>query len=447
MTRLLVWLLAGWMVLPALGRPGVVRRVDGATLRGDVQFGTEGLVLRPEEGESVNLSLAEVVELSFDVTDTDAATPKGAAAGEGAVTPAPATGEWAGVPIGTERPGEVAAEGTLWRVTGGGTGLQGNGDSCFLAQQPLEVSGQILAKLESLEGEGIGPDAMAGLTLRDNLGEASAYAFVGFRRSTGVCFQYRQIASGMTMRVTNVVHDLPAWLRLSRVGGAIVAEMSGDGRQWRVLGRANVNLGRTVRAGMVVAGGTNDAVVTAGFRQPVAGVRGLGYVPESGFPRLRYRGGSTLVSPIQSADESVVRLGGPWRGSLVSVLNLARIEFVPVAEEVEARLDAARPGLLLVDGDFLDGNLRSITTNTVLMSSLLFGFRPFVAGSEAAAIQLGSVESTDAVWVVELDEGSEVRADELGLRPDGLRAEGGRLGRLDVPLERIRRVRRMSGDR
>lgn len=147
-----------------------------------------------------------------------------------------------------------------------------------------------------------------------------------------------------------------------------------------------------------------------------------------------------LVAPIQSADESVLRLGGSLQGSLLSVMNVARVEFIPVTPELETRIEPDRAGALLVDGDFLESSLRRIVTNQVTMSSLLLGYRGFAAGSEVGVIQLGPVEPTESIYQVELRNGSDFRADAIELEPDVLRARSPQLGSIVVKPGEVRRI-------
>jgi len=223
----------------------------------------------------------------------------------------------------------------------------------------------------------------------------------------------------------------------------VVADVSADGRQWQNMAKGNVNLGQSVRAGMAVAAGTTNGMVTARFRDPVVGARGLGYAPASGYPKLVMRGGSVLVAPVESADDSVVRVGGVFAGAMISTLNLARIEYVPLTPELRERAEPDRAGVLLVDGDFLDGRLRSIATNTVTVSSLLHGFRSFAAGSEAGWLQLGLVEPEETPFRLTLKNGSEVRARRLELGTNALHAESPLLGSLWVRRDDLRTVRRV----
>ncbi len=442
------------MLSAATGREGVVRTTEGATLRGVVEFTAKGLRVVPAGGEAVGLPLEQLIELTLAEPPREAEgtnpAPATATVGDGGGALDLDAGQgltngWTAHSVGPGAQGKFTADPKGWVVDAVGLGLRGSTDSFLLVERRLEVSGQVVSALTSLTSTN--SEAMAGLMLRDNLGEAAAYAFLGLRVGSGISFQYRQIASGMTMRVTNTVMALPAWLRLSRLGGSVVAELSADGREWQVFARANVNLGQNSRAGIAVASGSETEAAAAGYREPSVGAAGLGYAPAAGYPRVLLRGGSVLVSPVTSADESVLRLGGSLAGSAVSLLNVARIEFVPTTPEIEARIEPARAGLILTDGDFLDGSVRSIATNTVTMSSLLFGFRRYTAGSEAAAVQLGIVEPEEAPFRIQLRNGSELRARRLIPGVGTVRAESPLLGSFEVPLDTLRSVRRAGFER
>jgi hypothetical protein len=422
---------------------GVVRTAAGATLKGEVTWTAKGLSIAPTAGDPVVVPVEQVAEFTGVEPPVPAPVSGGTNGAVAAAPGAPATaapGGWNQVAIGPGSGGRMIPDNGGLLVSGAGGGLRGNSDNFFLAEKRMNVSGQIVGALTAFGGTNA--ESMAGLTLRDNLGESAAYAFLGQRSRSGVCFQYRQIAGGMTMRVTNAVMKFPAWFRLSRMGGSVVAEVSSDGRQWQAFGQANVNLGQNVRAGMAVCSGVDEVRVGASFQEPTVGASGLGYAPASGYPRVLLRGGSILIAPVASADDSVVRLGGSFSGALVSMLNVARIEFVPTTPELEARLESDRPGLVLTDGDFLEGTVRSVATNVVTMSSLLLGFRRFPAGSEAATIQVGALTPEEAPYRVRTRNGSELRARRIEAVPSGLRVESPLLGSLTLRSEEIASVRR-----
>lgn len=460
-----------WTALPALPaapRPGQLRLTSGAVVVGEMSLVDGAVEAKPATGNPLRLPLAEVAELRFaDLSPEgvgESARAVTGTAGSAPATNAPAvpattrrdglppagssaapTAEWSTSNVGTAAFGRVESAGGGWRVLGTGVGLRGNADSVFFAERRLDAAGQVVARLESFDGQD--PESVAGLMLRDNLGDSAAYGFLGLRTGSGLCFQYRQVASGMTMRVTNLNATLPIWLRLSRSGGAVVAESSPDGLAWQVLGRGNINLGQMARAGVAVASGQTNLTNTLVLREPIVGAKGLGYSPSSGFPRLWLRGGSKLVGSIESADDAVVRLGAPFRGGLVSVLNLARIEFAPLSSELVGRLEPDRPGVLMTDGDFVDGQLRSMATNTVTVSSLLFGFRRFQAGSEVAAVQFGEVAPEDVGYRLELNNGSELLVRKLTVSPTTIRAEAPKLGTIDFALGDLRSLRRAGTER
>ena len=134
-------------------------------------------------------------------------------------------------------------------------------------------------------------------------------------------------------------------------------------------------------------------------------------------------------------------------GGLLSALNLARIEFVPLTPEVQVKVEAGRRGVLLVDGDYLDGTLRSIATNSVTLSSLLYGYRSFAVGSEAAVIQMGDVEAEEISFRVVLRNGSELKARRIEIEQGALRVESPLLGSLMVKRDDLKSLRRVLGER
>lgn len=471
-------LVLGLMTLAAAAREGQVRTTAGATLRGAVEVGAAGILVTPSGGTAVTVPVAELVELNFDsiastkaqpqsqpqtqtqplasgtnlvgttatgATNTpSAASPATNTTPTAAASPTNAVVGWEAKAIGPGATGTFTPREGGWTVAASGAGIRGTPDNLFLVARKLEVSGQIVGALDVFAPTN--NEAMAGLMLRDNLGESAAYAFLGMR-SGAATFQYRQIAGGMTMRVTNALMSLPAWFKLSRLGGAVVAEISSDCITWRPFGQANVNLGQNIRAGIAVASGVDDSPITTVFREPTVGASGLRYAPAEGYPRVVLRGGSVLIGPIESADESVLRLGGALSGGLVAMLNVARVEFVPQNPELQGRLESDRPGLVMTDGDFLEGTLRRIATNQVTMGSLLLGFRSFSAGSEAATLQVAGVEEENGAFRVRLRNGSELRARALVPGEGTLRAESPLLGALTLKASEITSVRRTQSER
>jgi len=78
---------------------------------------------------------------------------------------------------------------------------------------------------------------------------------------------------------------------------------------------------------------------------------------------------------------------------------------------------------------------------------LLYGFRTFAAGSEAAWVQAGTVEAEDAPYRIALRNGSELRARRLEMGTNTLRAESPLLGSMLLKRDMIRSLRRGGADR
>src|SRR5690606_10790440 len=75
---------------------------------------------------------------------------------EHAVTNAPDASNlaegWATTQIGVGAPGSMQIQSGSWTVSGGGTGLRSNADNVLVVHRELELSGQVLAQLETFDG-------------------------------------------------------------------------------------------------------------------------------------------------------------------------------------------------------------------------------------------------------------------------------------------------------
>jgi hypothetical protein len=84
-----------------------------------------------------------------------------------------------------------------------------------------------------------------------------------------------------------------------------------------------------------------------------------------------------------------------------------------------------RPGLLMVRGDFLDGEFAGIERGEVKMSSVLFGVQRYRLAKEAKAVSLRAIVPTAAAWEVKTLDGC--------VWPAGAARSGAEALSLDVP--------------
>jgi ABC-type transport system involved in multi-copper enzyme maturation permease subunit len=154
-------------------------------------------------------------------------------------------------------------------------------DSFYFVHQPLDGDGGITVRVTSLTGvvvplgggapggpggapatgpgaskpfkEGVQPWTKAGLVIKENTAQGSAYAAIMVTGGHGVRMQdnYTRDTAGPSGAVSATS---PRWLRLTRTGGTLTGFASTDGSRWTAVGTAHLSgLPSTVQAGLFVA--------------------------------------------------------------------------------------------------------------------------------------------------------------------------------------------------
>jgi ABC-type transport system involved in multi-copper enzyme maturation permease subunit len=189
-----------------------------------------------------------------------------------------------GVNIGCGSPGAPAKSGkACLPYIPHGPGGEVVTDSFNFAHQPLTGNGGITVRVTSLRGEhaditghpaqvgsgpnmapGLMPWSKAGIIIKQNLRQGSAYAAMLVTGSNGVRMQYNY--TGDTAGLPgNVSAASPRWLRLSRSGDTITGYDSADGAHWAKVGTVRLaGLPATVPMGMF-ATSPNYVVTSTSF--------------------------------------------------------------------------------------------------------------------------------------------------------------------------------------
>jgi ABC-type transport system involved in multi-copper enzyme maturation permease subunit/regulation of enolase protein 1 (concanavalin A-like superfamily) len=152
-----------------------------------------------------------------------------------------------------------------------GPGGEAVTDNFYFVHQPLAGDGTITVRMTSLTGQyssgniqvGQGPQvgmkpglqewAKAGIIIKENTKQGSAYAAMMVTGSHGVRMQYDYThdTAGLAGAVSPAS---PRWLRLSRAGDTITGYESADGTHWTQVGTATLaGLPSTVQAGLFAA--------------------------------------------------------------------------------------------------------------------------------------------------------------------------------------------------
>jgi ABC-type transport system involved in multi-copper enzyme maturation permease subunit len=153
-------------------------------------------------------------------------------------------------------------------------------DVFYFAHQPVTGNGTITAAMTSLTGQfivstsnggyrtvpgGLQPWSKAGIIIKENTSQGSAYAAMMVTGSHGVRMQWDYVndTPGLAGRVSA---SAVRWLRLARDGDTITGYDSADGTHWTMVGTATLpGLTSTVQAGLFAAG-TSIESYPADFR-------------------------------------------------------------------------------------------------------------------------------------------------------------------------------------
>ncbi len=153
-------------------------------------------------------------------------------------------------------------------------------DVFYFAHQPVAGNGTITVQMTSLTGQfivgtgnggfqaapgGLQPWSKAGIIIKQNTSQGSAYAAMMVTGSHGVRMQWDYVNDTPAL-AGSVSASSPRWLRLVRDGDTISGYDSADGTHWTLAGTATLpGLTSTVQAGLFAAG-TSIESYPADFR-------------------------------------------------------------------------------------------------------------------------------------------------------------------------------------
>lgn len=115
----------------------------------------------------------------------------------------------------------------------------------------LEANGSLSVRLRSFDPAN--PWSKAGIMIRKNLEDDAPNALLHISGSNGAVLQARDTYGATTKGEGYDPATKPgAYMRLSRAGGDLIAELSADGQAWSELGRVTLNIDGSVLIGLAV---------------------------------------------------------------------------------------------------------------------------------------------------------------------------------------------------
>jgi hypothetical protein len=305
---------------------------------------------------------------------------------------------------------------------------------------------EVVARLISLQHAW--PGAKAGLMMRENLRADSANVFLGIAGRRGGVFQWRESA-GLETAVTNR-RDMfaPQWIKLKREGDSFIGYRSRNGRQWGLVEKVSLPMAREIYVGMAAGGVEAETWLGAGtekiIRCAIDNVRAASpSVPISSFvPRVELQSGSTIIGPIEWADDKALHFPSAEFREPISTRAVAKMLFQWVPYRFNSIFRTGRPGALLMNGQFVEGDFKGIEANRVQISSVLFGLRGFDLNSQVMAVVLRKPAVVPHQFEVKTIDGSvwlgtalETAQSEIVLRENSL-------GRRKIFIHELQEIRR-----
>ncbi len=157
-------------------------------------------------------------------------------------------------------------------------------------------------------------------------------------------------------------------------------------------------------------------------------------------PGVVLRDGTVLVAPVKQANDTAVELGAPFDGLTFSTFNVARIVFREIPESVAAKAVDTRKGALLVGGDFVDGEFKSLERNVLKVSSVLFGFKTLDTKYETLALQLRRPAVENPKYRIITLDGTVVLGEGIDFRRDAIHVTSPVVKGISIPLESLWQV-------
>jgi len=156
------------------------------------------------------------------------------------------------------------------------------------------------------------------------------------------------------------------------------------------------------------------------------------------------KNGTVLAGEVKEMDETLAAFE-PIGGSrqTLNTLNIARVQFRSMSPQLAARISSGSPGILLLNGDFVEGELKSFKKGRVTVSSVIFGLRSYDTANQAAALVLRPFQN-GAKFVVRTSTGSALFADNIDVDQEALLLAEPILGKLRLKSNELLDIRRLS---
>jgi regulation of enolase protein 1 (concanavalin A-like superfamily) len=172
--------------------------------------------------------------------------------------PAPWNAQDVGSPT---TPGRSTYDQGQFTITAAGQDIWEQSDQFHFVYQQISGDVDLIARVDSLQLTNVW--AKAGVMIRQSLAANSAHGFAFVSADRGVAFQYRASTGGASSHVSGPGQGPPQWVRLIRIGSALTAYSSVDGKLWQTIGSITIPLQSSAYVGLAVTSHSWSTTTTA----------------------------------------------------------------------------------------------------------------------------------------------------------------------------------------
>ena len=303
----------------------------------------------------------------------------------------------------------ISGSGNFPKLTRKGPAL----DRLFFVGQQWLGDGQWTVHLSDIDAQS--PDTSAGLMVRDSLDPGSTDTTLDTSTLGAGTFSLRATANTPSRPVQLSIAP-PVWLRLTRFGLNVYATVSTDGQQWDLVGQADFKSLENPWVGLFAHTRREKEPGNATFDQ-------ISFAPAPSSaemlpPGVILKGGSFVAATcvhLLIDPSNPDTLGNFTRGTTplnITASQIASITSIPLTRSQIAELANAKPGLIMKNGDVMDGDMNSITNGAVEVSSVLLGITTY-ARTDTRACVLHPLFLQPAKYEIRLKDGSMLHANDV----------------------------------
>ena len=418
----------------AFARLGYVQTRDGKIHEGHIRFESNSVVVVNAARELwVEVPLTSIATMALEVAPV--AQPQ--ATGGSRQLPEP----WSNDDVGpVSRAGSAEYISGGFRVRSSGTNVVAGRDSFHFVYKEVEGTSEIVARVAGIQFTD--PWARAGLMMRESLSPDSRGVFFSVTAARGGVCHWREASGEESSISLDGQMRVPCWLKLRRDGEVFTAFKSAEGKSWSLVERMPMPAASRMFVGMAAVSMKEGVLSQSVFEQveEAPSLRNRWFVPQ-----VELQSGSAQVGYIASMDDTAVRFDVAARKDPVSSGSVATIRFQPLSPQKAALFASGRTGVLLVTGEFIDGECREIRGSKVTLSSVPLGLCRYDINSDVVALLLRKrAVAPRHPFEIRMADGSVWLALEVSFDPGGVSLREPALGWRRIPAHEIVEFRRRA---